>query len=186
MLAVLAAALYFPRRPNPPAPAAVEARPKQAPPSGTATLLPAASAGEPRPAAEVPAVKSTPAIAAAVPHEPSRKRPQRASAAASPLVARKEPPRTAVAPTKPDEVKAALSSALPVEKVRLLLVARPRASVEATWPGGSAHTDTPGAVEVPKGARVRLVFTAPGHAPQVEEIEATVPRAVTATLKAAD
>jgi len=103
---------------------------------------------------------------------------------APPPPVRKESHRAAVKPPEPAPVQEAPPAAPPVETVRLMLVSVPRASVEATWPGGSAHAQTPSALDVPKNAHVRLVFSAPGVADRVEELDATVSRAVTAKLTA--
>jgi hypothetical protein len=67
--------------------------------------------------------------------------------------------------------------------VQLLLVANRRATVEATWPSGTAHAQTPGSIDVPKGAPVKLVFSAAGYLPEVIELQAAATRAVTASLE---
>ena len=69
-----------------------------------------------------------------------------------------------------------------VETVRLFGVSRPHAALEATWPGGSQRAQTPRALDVPKGAQIKLVLSAPGYESAVRELTAAAPQAVTIKL----
>jgi hypothetical protein len=66
--------------------------------------------------------------------------------------------------------------------VRLFLVSQPHASVEVTWEGGSQRVETPRTIDVPKGARVKLVFAAPGYEKDIRELTADAQQPVMVTL----
>jgi serine/threonine protein kinase len=148
----------FVRKPLPAAPVIVARQPAPPPATPQTAAVPPTAPLVTAPPPARPAVVSKPRAARA-----------RAEPAATP--SRQPPP-----PPEP-------ARATPLEMVRLFLVAKPRASVEITWPEGSAQADTPSTVEVPKGARVKLVFSALGYVSQTEELDVTATRAVTAALR---
>ena len=60
--------------------------------------------------------------------------------------------------------------------------ADPPASVEASWPGGGQHGETPIQIRVPKDSTVKLVFTRAGYKPETRELSVAQAQAVTAAL----
>ena len=72
--------------------------------------------------------------------------------------------------------------AIPAVEVPLFVASDPPASVEASWPGGGQHGETPIQIRVPKDSTVKLVFTRAGYKPETRELSVAQAQAVTAAL----
>ncbi len=98
-----------------------------------------------------------------------------------------EPPKSAKAEPKqrkPKVVATAEAPAAPLSNAVALTAASdpPGAEVVARWEGGEKRGKAPLHFDVPRGSKVKLVFSLKGYSPSDEEVTAEDARTVTAEL----